>query len=50
MSPNTIFTKQYSIKAKNTKIVQTDMNASTAVGRKIEKLLKLPILIAKKHL
>lgn len=30
VSPNTMFTKQYSISAINTKIVQTDMNASTA--------------------
>lgn len=30
VSPSTIFTKQYSIKAMKTKIVQTDMNASTA--------------------
>lgn len=28
--PRTMFTKQYSISAKNTKIVHTDMNASTA--------------------
>lgn len=29
-SPSTMFTRQYSIKAMNTKTVQTDMNASTA--------------------
>lgn len=29
-SPSTIFTKQYSIRAMNTKIVHTDINASTA--------------------
>jgi len=31
--PNTIFTKQYSIKAINTKTVHTDIKASTAVGK-----------------
>lgn len=30
VSPSTMLTRQYSIKAMNTKIVQTDMNASTA--------------------
>ena len=29
-SPRTMFTKQYSIKAMNTNIVHTDINASTA--------------------
>lgn len=29
-SPRTMFTRQYSINAMNTNIVQTDMNASTA--------------------
>lgn len=30
VSPSTILTRQYSIKAINTKMVQTDINASTA--------------------
>lgn len=30
VSPKTMLTRQYSINAMNTKIVQTDMNASTA--------------------
>lgn len=30
VSPSTIFTKQYSINAMNTNMVQTDINASTA--------------------
>lgn len=31
LSPSTMFTKQYSISAMNTNIVQTDMKASTAL-------------------